>query len=134
MRRFENKSKEKIKKSKSHTDTCDSFLDFLLLNFYLLIFTVTEESIQIKRIQQKLQQLLKQYDDLRRENRQLSKELQRSKEQISQQKQTVDTLKQQVEVLKISSGNWNEKDKKEFEKRINFYLKEIDRCIALLGE
>jgi hypothetical protein len=25
-------------------------------------------------------------------------------------------------------------DKKEFEKRINSYIKEIDRCIALLSE
>jgi hypothetical protein len=28
----------------------------------------------------------------------------------------------------------SEADKKEFEKRINGYIKEIDRCIALLGE
>jgi len=28
----------------------------------------------------------------------------------------------------------SEADKKEFEKKINAYLKEIDRCIALLSE
>ena len=28
----------------------------------------------------------------------------------------------------------NDTDKKELEKKINSYLKEIDRCIALLGE
>jgi hypothetical protein len=39
-----------------------------------------------------------------------------------------------VEVLKITSGNWEENDKKEFEKRINHYLREIDKCINLLSE
>jgi len=28
----------------------------------------------------------------------------------------------------------NDADKKELEKKLNTYLKEIDRCIALLGE
>ena len=28
----------------------------------------------------------------------------------------------------------SEADKKEFEKRINSYLKEIDRCIAMLSQ
>ena len=95
---------------------------------------VNQQELQIKRIQQKLQQLLKQFEDLQKENKQLSKELERSNQQTDQSRITIETLKQQVEVLKISSGNWDENDKKEFEKRINFYLKEIDKCIALLSK
>jgi hypothetical protein len=64
----------------------------------------------------------------------LKKELDKLTKQSSQQYQSVETLKQQVEVLKISSGKWDENDKKEFEKRINSYIKEIDKCIALLSE
>ena len=48
--------------------------------------------------------------------------------------QTIEDLKQQVDVLKITSGDWDQSDKKDFEKRINSYIKEIDRCIALLSE
>jgi len=88
----------------------------------------------IKRIQEKLQQLLRRHHDLQKENIQLKKELEISVKQSSQNQQTIDTLRQQVEVLKITSGNWNENDKKEFEKRINQYIKEIDKCIALLSE
>ena len=90
--------------------------------------------VHIKRIQQKLQQLLKQYSELQKENIILKKEVERSTQQTSQHQQTIETLKQQVEVLKISSGNWDENDKKEFVKRINHYIKEIDKCISLLGE
>ena len=95
---------------------------------------MTELELKIKTIQIKLQQLLKEHNVLQKENQRLEKELNKSNEQFIQQQQLNDTLKQQVEVTKISSGNWNEKDKKEFEKRISSYVKEIDRCIVLLSE
>ena len=93
-----------------------------------------ELEVHIKRIQEKLQRLLKQYSELQKENARLKKELEKSSKQSSQYLQTIETLKQQVEVWKISSGNWDTNDKKEFEKRINHYIKEIDKCIALLSE
>ena len=88
----------------------------------------------LKRIQEKLQQVMKEYASLQKENVQLRNELEETKQNSLQSLQVTDQLKQQVEVLKISSGNWDAKDKKEFEKRINQYIKDIDRCIALLGE
>lgn len=88
----------------------------------------------LKRIQDKLQQLLKQYAAVQKENSRLKDELLSAQEKISGQQKNVDELKQQVSILKVSAGEMNEADKKEFEKRINGYLKEIDRCIALLGE
>ena len=95
---------------------------------------MTETEIQLKRIQDKLQQLLKQQSALQNENQHLKKELAKSTKHSLIYQQHIDDLKQQVEVLKITSGNWEEKDKKDFEKRINTYIKEIDRCIAMLSE
>jgi len=95
---------------------------------------MAELDLHIKSIQEKLQRLLKQYSELEKENAQLKRELEKSTKQEFQHQQTIDILKQQVEVLKISSGTWDENDKKEFEKRINHYIKEIDKCIALLSE
>ena len=95
---------------------------------------MTELELKIKDIQNKLQQLLKQYAALEKENQRLEKELSRNNEQHVQQQQIIDTLKQQVEIGRISSGKWNDQDKKEFEKRINSYIKEIDQCITLLSE
>ena len=87
-----------------------------------------------KRIQDKLQQLLKQYAALQKENSRLIQEMASAEQKIEAYQKNTDELKQQVSVLKLSTGEMSEADKKEFEKRINGYLKEIDRCIALLGE
>jgi len=89
---------------------------------------------QLKRIQDKLQQVLKDHAALQKENLRLKEELDKNRTQSFAHQQNIDDLKQQVEVLKITSGDWEEGDKKEFEKRINSYIKEIDRCIALLSE
>lgn len=89
---------------------------------------------QIKRIQDKLQQLLKQHSALQKENNLLKEELQEAKSSLTVFQKSTDDLKQQVSVLKSVAGEMNEADKKEFEKRLNAYIKEIDRCITLLGE
>lgn len=88
---------------------------------------------QLKRIQDKLQQLLKQHATVQRVNQKLKEELEKTGQQVSYQKEYADDLKQQVSILKLNAGEMNEADKKEFEKRINGYLKEIDRCIATIG-
>ncbi len=93
-----------------------------------------ESEVQLKRIQEKLQRLVKQYAVLQKENARLTHELDNSREQSTSHQKNVDTLKQQVNVLRLNAGDMSDADKKEFEKRINTYLKEIDRCIALLGE
>ena len=89
---------------------------------------------QLKRIQDKLQQVLKDYAALQKENLRLKEELDKNRTQSFANQQNIEDLKQQVDVLKITSGDWDPNDKKEFEKRINSYIKEIDRCIALLSE
>lgn len=88
----------------------------------------------IKRVNNKLQQLLKQYQFLQKENEKLKetlKDLQLTKQQEAEQ---INQLQQQVSILKTSIGQMTEPDKKVFEKQINQYIKEIDKCIALLSE
>lgn len=88
----------------------------------------------LKRIQDKLQLLLKNHISLQKENTQLKLEIDKSKKQSIQQQKNIDDLKQQVDIMKLSTRKMSTTDKKELEKRINSYLKEIDRCIALLSE
>ena len=88
---------------------------------------------QIKRIQEKLQQVLRRQDILQKENARLKEELNRAGQRTDQYREQVDRLAQQVEILKLSNGEMNEEEKKQFEKRINAYLKEIDRCIVMLS-
>jgi hypothetical protein len=46
----------------------------------------------------------------------------------------MERLRQQVDILKYSNVAMNESEKKDFEKRINTYLKEIDKCIVMLSQ
>ena len=64
----------------------------------------------------------------------LKEELDSTKKEVSVQQESLENLKQQVDVLKYSNGEMSEADKKEFEKKINCYVKEIDRCIAMLSQ
>jgi len=89
--------------------------------------------LQIKSIQDKLQQLLKQQAVLHKENQRLKKELEKVTT-INEEKQAlVQALQQQADVLKLGSGTMNEAEKNALGKRIDVYLKEIDKCLALLN-
>ena len=88
----------------------------------------------LKRIQDKLQQLLKQYTTVQKENNKLKEQLVSANQKTTAQQKNMDELTQQVSILKLNAGEMSETDKKDFEKRINSYVKEIDRCIALLSE
>jgi chromosome segregation ATPase len=90
--------------------------------------------LQFNILNEKLQQLLKQHNRLQRENEKLKEDLQQAntKEKATQQK--LEEYQQQVNILKISSGDMNEKDKKDFERKINQYIKEVDKCISFLSQ
>ena len=88
----------------------------------------------IIRVNNKLQQLLKQYLLLQKENEKLKevlKDLQLNREREGEE---LIRLHQQVGILKTSIGQMTETDKKAFEKQISQYIKEIDKCIGLLSE
>ena len=89
---------------------------------------------QFNSINDKLQQLLKQYNRLQKENERLRGELHQVKNNETVTHQKIEELQQQITILKVSSGELSEKDKRDFEKKINHYIKEVDRCIAFLSQ
>ena len=89
---------------------------------------------QIKTINDKLQQLLKKSTSLQKENENLYRELSVLKEKEKDYKSTIDAINQKVNILKAATGNINVADQKELEKRINHYVKDIDKCIGMLSE
>jgi hypothetical protein len=95
---------------------------------------MTDTEIQLKRIQSKLQQLVKQFAAIQKENALLKEELISVQLELVASNAGMDKLKQQLDVLKYSNGEMNEIDKKDFEKKINLYVKEIDRCIVMLSQ
>jgi len=89
---------------------------------------------QLERLHEKLQQLLKKHQALQKENEKLKLDLKEVRDYSNQLLAESEKWKQQAEILKLSKGEMNEAEKKAFEKRLNQYVKEIDRCIAMLSE
>lgn len=88
----------------------------------------------IKRINEKLQQVLKQYASLQKENEKLKSDLLQAKFLIREKDDQIELSVLQLEVLKASKGEMTEEEKKSFEKKINHYIREIENCINYLNE
>ncbi len=91
-------------------------------------------SENINRINTKLQQLLKQYQLMQKENEQLTQSIKELKTAQEANMLRISQMEQQAGILKSAAGKMNEKDKKIFEQQINQYIKEIDKSIGLLSE
>ena len=88
----------------------------------------------IRRIHVKLQQLLKQYLHLQKENNRLKKELETANTVQVNNIEIINQLRHQVAILKVAAGLMHEADKKAFDRQINQYIKEIDKCMLMLSE
>ena len=95
---------------------------------------MSTSELQLKRIHDKTQQLVKRYLQLQNENEQLKTEMRACAEKQELYRTRVETLEEKVAVLKTATGQLEPADKKEIEKKLNHYLKEIDRCITMLSE
>jgi chromosome segregation ATPase len=89
---------------------------------------------QLRRIQEKLQQLLKQRDGLLKENGKLKEVVGQLRQEQTRHAARLEQLQQQVEILKATKAAMGEGEKRALEKRLGQYIREIDRCIALLSE
>ena len=88
---------------------------------------------QIIQMQQRLKLLISNYMVLKRENVQLKKEIAKKQTLLTEREQLLQTLQQQLDILKLSKDSFSEEEKSELNKRIETYIKDIDRCLSLLN-
>ena len=89
---------------------------------------------QFTALYEKMQQLLQRHNRLQRESEKLKEELDQSKKREAITQDKLEELQQQVSVLKLAAGEMSERDKKNFERKLNQYIKEIDKAITYLSE
>lgn len=95
----------------------------------------------IQRIEEKLLLLLKKLQQEQADNALLKEQLQLQQQESAQQLRTIAMLEEKLHLAKIAgvaSGQpttpeEDEDFKKEMRNKINDYIKEIDRCVALLN-
>lgn len=95
---------------------------------------MSELEQHIKRVNEKLQQLLRRHASLQKENAKLRQDLIELKKTDEEKVNHISLLQQRIDVLKISRSTMTDEDKKALEKRIRQYLKEIDKCIIFMNE
>ena len=88
----------------------------------------------IERVTAKAARLVKAYKSLEKDNERLRQELGKKSEAEQLLREQTRQLERQVQLLKAASGVMDEQGKKELQKQLNHYIREIDRCISLLGE
>jgi len=87
---------------------------------------------QIQRIENKVLLLLKEYNLAQKEIQRLQKENNRLNELLQSSNDKTNKLSQKEDLAKISEESLKNHSKKDLEKRIDAYLKDIDKCLALL--
>lgn len=88
----------------------------------------------IARIHSKVQDLLKKHADLQKLVSKQQETITALKKKEEEQQNKIRTLEEQQYILKSAAGKLNDADKKAFEQTIGKYIREIDKCIALLSE
>jgi vacuolar-type H+-ATPase subunit I/STV1 len=95
---------------------------------------MSEQKETFSRIEEKLGLLTAKLRDFKRENEKMRKELEDKKLQWDELKSKNEQMELQMNLLRNGESGDAKTSKLVLEKKINDYIKEIDRCIALLGD
>ena len=88
---------------------------------------------QIRQIRQKLQLLIRKYQGLQQENATLKEQNAELKEKTGLLQTNLDTLSHKNTVANIQLSELAPEEKAAIKKKIDHYLKEIDKCIAAIN-
>ncbi len=90
-------------------------------------------SNHINQLNSKLQLLLKQYAVIALENKNQKTKIKKLEDIAEQYKTELEKLQQEQLILKASLDVMDEAEKKKLEQKINGYVRNIEKCISLLG-
>jgi uncharacterized membrane protein len=85
-------------------------------------------------IQSKLQQLLKQYELLQKQQQEDKVSIQKLEAALKEKETAAEQLLEQNLLLKASVTEMDPTDKKLLEQKIQLYIKNIDQCISQLSQ
>ena len=89
---------------------------------------------QIAAINAKVQELIKKHSALEKQSAQQLEQIFLLKKEKESHESKIKLLEEQQLLLKSAAGNLNQGDKKTLDQAISRYIREIDKCIALLSD
>ncbi len=94
----------------------------------------TDVTAHLREVSAKLKQLINNYKALQKENSDLKEALLTSKEKQKELVAKVEALDQQILIIKASTTKMEGEEKRLFEKKIDQYIKDIEKTISVLSE
>lgn len=91
-------------------------------------------NIHINRIEEKLTALSNKIRSLKKENEKMRKELEEKNVECELAFKTAKQMELKLNLIQSSESIDSKESRTALEKKINDYIKEIDKCIALLGD
>ena len=90
----------------------------------------------VQNIEEKVRRLILLYDDIKKKKEILKEENIQLKKEISKKEDSIKELEESIKLIRISkSTDTQDAEKnKASRQKINEYVREIDKCIALLNE
>ena len=89
---------------------------------------------QLKILNEKLQLLVKKFAMLKKENTSMATALNESQIQEKASQEKISRLEMETSILKASAGKMDDKERVDFEKQINHYIKDLEKCMTMLNK
>ena len=90
----------------------------------------------VENIEEKVSKLIKLYQSVQKEKEEILKENNKLKLDLSNKDESIKKLEEKIKLLRITKSVSTQDDErnKESRQKINEYVREIDKCIALLNK
>ena len=90
----------------------------------------------VENIERKVSKLIKLYQSVQKEKEDILTENNKLKSDLSDKDESIKNLEEKIKLLRITKSVSTQDDKrnKESRQKINEYVREIDKCIALLNK
>ena len=94
-----------------------------------------KDPVDVNIVESQVVQLLERYNKLKEENAVLKRDLEKTTDDLDAAKVEKNELKANYERLKLAKAyGWDEKSKREADRRIAKLVRDIDKCLGLLSE
>ena len=90
----------------------------------------------VENIERRVSKLIKLYQSVQKEKEDILSENNKLKSDLSDKDESIKNLEEKIKLLRITKSVSTQDDKrnKESRQKINEYVREIDKCIALLNK
>ncbi|MFN8276125.1 MAG: hypothetical protein U0T84_01455 [Chitinophagales bacterium] len=88
---------------------------------------------RLNEILEKTRLLIEQLNSSKQQLQQLQHQLKEAHQQMTARDETIAQLREQNKIARIASQQSNAEDTAELKRKLNEYIREVDKCLALLG-